>query len=158
MEFLAVKNKFLEAGLKFLVAADSNNLCRSDRSIVVCKDIGFQNVHINNFESIIFIGGESVKEYWHNHLLHNILIKANSKGLLIAAICNSVFILGAAGVLKNKNCTFYSKSINELKSFGAIVSKENLVVDANIITANGPEAADEFANQISLYLTKCERN
>ena len=58
--------------------------------------------------------------------------------------------MAKAGLLKGKKATVFrtADSINELKKGGALISDAPVVVDGEIITGSGPEAAREFGRKI----------
>ena len=55
--------------------------------------------------------------------------------------------LARAGILKGKKATYFSTpvSFREMRAGGAVLIDKAVVADTRIITANGPEAAAEFA-------------
>ena len=62
-------------------------------------------------------------------------------------------VFAKAGVLDGKKATVWSsptfkESVETLEANGAIYVNESVVVDGNIITANGPEAAEEYGKTI----------
>lgn len=76
--------------------------------------------------------------------LTELLIKQNELDGGIAAICAApALVLGAIGLLDNKVATCYPGF--EDKMLGAKNTIEPIVVDGNIITANGPATAFKFA-------------
>lgn len=73
--------------------------------------------------------------------------QAKSKNSGIAAICASpAVVLGQLGLLKGKKATCYPGF--EDKMIGALPQPENVVVDGNIITGNGPANSLPFALKI----------
>lgn len=73
----------------------------------------------------------------------------------VAAICAAPIVLAKAGLVKDKNVTAYPAQdvYRELNEAGAhIVKDENVVLDGNMLTANGPGAATLFGYCIGEYL------
>ena len=75
------------------------------------------------------------------------------KQKILAAICIAPAILAKAGVLEGKNATVWSSVLDKgpikiLEENGANYVEKDVVVDGNIITANGPQAASEFGRKI----------
>ncbi len=71
------------------------------------------------------------------------LRRANQQGKTILSICSGAFILGAAGLLDNRNCSTHWKYLDELQRLHptANVVKDVLYVeDDNIITSAGTAA------------------
>jgi len=81
--------------------------------------------------------------------------KMHAAGKLVAAICAAPIVLAKAGLVKDKNVTAYPAQdvYRELNEAGAhIVKDENVVLDGNMLTANGPGAAMLFGYCIGEYL------
>ena len=71
----------------------------------------------------------------------------------MGAICISPALLAKAGVLEGKKATVWSRPLNKepiniLKRNGAIYEAKAVVVDGKIVTGNGPEAAEEWAEAL----------
>lgn len=62
-------------------------------------------------------------------------------------------ILANAGILKGKQATCYPTAQQDLKAKGAIVTGKMVQRDGNLITGNGPAAAEKFAQMIISVLT-----
>ena len=113
-------------------------------------------VNVNDYDAIILIGGSGVPSIRSSAKLINIIQEFYSKKKLICAICWSPTILAKANILKDKKATVwlgydpeYKMNTNEvLKKYGAKFENLPVVVDENIVTANGPTAAKEFGNTI----------
>lgn len=74
----------------------------------------------------------------------------SKNGKMIAAICAAPSILGHLGILKGKRAVCYDGYEAELT--GALVSREAVITDRNIITACGAGASIRFAFEIVKYL------
>ncbi len=118
----------------------------------------------NDYDAIIFVGGPGALENLDNYESYKIIIQTvYSKSKIIAAICIAPIILSNAGILKGKNATVWKgeipktkgariSTIELLEDNGAIYNNQNVVVDGNIITANGPTAAQKFGETILSFL------
>ena len=69
-------------------------------------------------------------------------------GKLLGAICIAPVILARAGLLKGKKATVFIDGADELRENGAIYTGNQIEVDGKIITANGPEAARLFGEEL----------
>jgi len=87
-------------------------------------------------------------EYWNNEIAHNLARAALEKNKIVAAICIAPVTLAKAGLLKGKKATVWSSEANQLKSLGAIYTGKPVERDGLIVTANGPQAAEEFGETI----------
>jgi len=114
-------------------------------------DILIQDV--SDFDALVFAGGPGAYEYIEDDDLYKII---NQHKGLIAAICIAPAILAKAGALQGKKATIWSspmdkKPIKILQENGAIYIDKDVVIDGPVITANGPQAAEGFANAIVEY-------
>jgi len=104
---------------------------------------------IDEFDAVVFVGGPGANVYFDNPTAHK--IAQNAKNVL-AAICIAPVTLAKAGVLKGKKATVWDDGqgtqANILKENGADYVAEDVVVDGNLITANGPKAATKFGEAI----------
>lgn len=76
------------------------------------------------------------------------------KGKLVAAICASpAVVLSKNGVLSGEEATCYPSAdfVEQLK-INAVYKSDSVVTTKNVITANGPRAAFDFAFVICEYL------
>lgn len=123
-------------------------------------DLNYQNLNIDEFSAIVFVGGPGALEHLDNQFSYQIINKALEKNKIIAAICIAPVILAKAGVLKNKKATVWpsQEAINILKSNQALFLDQPVVIDEKIITANGPLSAQEFGEKLKAKLQEDEDN
>jgi protease I len=109
---------------------------------------------IDEFDAVVFIGGPGAKVYFENPVAHKIAQNAKN---IIAAICIAPVTLAKAGVLKSKKATVWDDGQRTqakiLEDNGATYIAEDVVVDGNLITANGPKAAKKFGEVILAKLS-----
>lgn len=106
-----------------------------------------------NFDAVVFVGGEGTEEFFDDAEAHKIVQEAVKYGKILGAICIAPIILARAGVLRKKNATVWSSILDksrtkELEEAECKISKERVVKDGKIITADGPAVAQEFAQTI----------
>lgn len=111
-------------------------------------DLDLKNVKLSDYLAVVFLGGEGIYNLKLNEdSSYQALAKASiAQKKLTGAICLGPWILADAGLLNGKKAT--AAETDHLKAKGAIVSDEAVVRDGNIITGNGPSAAQEFAEAI----------
>jgi protease I len=104
----------------------------------------------NNYDGLVIIGGLGTPKLLDYPEVIDRVKKFEEQGKLIAAICLAPIVLAKAGILKGVMCTVFPTdfALGWLKEGGATYSKMPVVEDENIITANGPKAAEEFAGKI----------
>ena len=125
---------------------------------IVIPDYQINNVNLHVYNALLLVGGVGCREYWHDKSIHALLNNAHSNGKLLCAICLAPVTLANAGLLKGKRATAHPKAVEYLKFKGVKYSSRAVVHEGNIITANGPEASEEFANKINEFLKRNEFN
>lgn len=149
--------KMERAGITVHVAGPTSGPYTGMLGKVVSPDLTLGEVNVDDYDAVIVVGGSGSKDYlWNNSKLMGILSEASKKKKTIAAICLSGAVLAKAGILKDKKATVSpsGESIRLLQWNGAEYVKEGVVVDGNIITAEGPSNSDEFADAIIESLKK----
>jgi len=147
-EFQIINRVFLKAGKQVFIASDSNTVCSGERGMKVKADLDFYNVNEKNFSAIVLIGGKGSKDYWNDETLHRIVKNFNSSGKIVSAICSAPIILARAGLLSKIPATCWSEDKNELLKLGIKYQDRHIVVEKDIITANGPLSAEQFAESV----------
>lgn len=149
-EYNIPKNIFQKAGHK-VITASIKNPAKGALGSIQEVDLLLENVNVEDYDVIIFIGGPGATIYQKNKLAHTIIQQSISQNKILAAICIAPTILAYVGVLKNKKATVWNGNgqiAKILEENGAKFTDELVTMDENIITANGPSAAEEFANKI----------
>ena len=147
-EYQPINRVFDKAGKQVFITSDSHNVCCSDRGLKVKADTNFYNVNEKNFSAIVLIGGKGSKDYWNNKNLHRIIKEFGSSGKIVAAICSAPVILARAGLLSNIPATCCLEDKNELIKAGISYMDRNVVIEKNVITADGPHSAVQFAESV----------
>ena len=152
-EYSSVRKGILKAGKQVFITSDDHFFCSGDKGMKVKSDISFFNVNVNNFSSLILIGGSGSRNYWKNESLHNIIKKFFGAKKVIAAICSSPVTLAKAGILQNKKATCFTEDKMELINAGIDYQNRNVIIDGNVVTADSSHSASQFVESI-LHLIK----
>jgi len=147
-EYLEPRRALEDAGAAITVASSSLSESKGMLGFMVNPDMLIDNANEADFDGIVFVGGGGAAEYFDSPVAHNLAQSFFSHGKLTAAICIAPAILANAGVLTGKKATSFPSSLPILKKKGAILSNDNTVVDENIVTAVGPEAAKTFGEKL----------
>jgi protease I len=105
----------------------------------------------NTYDALVVVGGMGSPEHlWNNTTLHQLAKTLHQENKVVSAICLSGAVLANAGVLQGKKATVWemAESLACLKSGGADYTGEAVTQDGNLITANGPDAAQAFGEAI----------
>lgn len=154
-EELLVPRRFFERnGIKVDVASVTKEKIRGMLGAVATPDLTLDDVDVGNYDAVIFSGGSGIDKnrFYENAKCLNIAKGALMRGKIVAAICLASKILANAGILKNRKATCYISAKDYLIEKGANYKGEHIVQDINIITADGPDAAQGFAEKILNYL------
>lgn len=85
-EYNIIRTRIVKAGKKVFITSDDHSLCLGNKGMKVKSDTNFYNVNVNNFSSLILIGGSGSKNYWENESLHKIVKKFFEAKKVVAAI------------------------------------------------------------------------
>lgn len=114
-----------------------------------------KDINPDDYTGVYLIGGPGALEFIDNPTTYLILKNLVAKAKALGAICISPRILANAGLLEGKRVTGWdgdNKLADILRDAKAIYIKNQVVVDGNLITGNGPEAASQFGTAIVAYL------
>lgn len=119
----------------------------------VRHDLGYAEEQIRQqaYDAAIVVGGMGSPEYlWNDAQLHGALKQVKEQGRVVAAICLSGAVLAKAGLLNGKRATVWEmpESVAVFKENGVDYTGEPVTVDGNFVTANGPDAAADFAEAV----------
>ncbi|NIQ01819.1 MAG: hypothetical protein GWM98_16620 [Nitrospinaceae bacterium] len=103
------------------------------------------------FHGVVVVGGRGAKKYtWKERLVRLLLIDRYKSEMVVAGIGYGVPALGEAGLLENIEVAAVQDkhTLPELDNAAAILTEEKLAVNDRVITAVGPEVAEEFAEAV----------
>ena len=155
-ELLIPKKLFESEGYNVVIASTSLKPAKGMLGAVVTPQILIDQVRVEDYDAIVFVGGVGAQEYFNNSVAHKIAKEAVSKGKILAAICLAPRTLAEAGVLKGKKATVWVSEGKTLEAKGAYYTGKPVEVDGNIVTGSGPQAAEEFGKTI-LKLLKSQK-
>ncbi|MFA6436458.1 MAG: DJ-1/PfpI family protein [Candidatus Gracilibacteria bacterium] len=111
-------------------------------------DLLLQDVQVNDFDAIVFVGGPGAFVYFEDEVALNLARAFEKEGKFVTAICAGPGILANAGVLKGKRATCWSGEGDHLKEKGATYTGALVEQDGKTITADGPLSAEAFGQTI----------
>ena len=147
-EYVEPRQVLENEGANITVASSSRDVATGMLGLQVKPDVLLNEVREADYDGIVFVGGGGAAEYFNSPVAHKLAQNFFSRGKLTAAICIAPATLANAGVLKGKKAVAYPSSEPILKAQGAVLTKTNVVVDGNIVTAVGPEAAKQFGQKL----------
>ncbi len=152
-EYFIPKQVLLNAGFEVITVSSRKGIAIGGSGGEAEVDLAFSDLDIDKFDAVIFAGGPGAYKYINDEEVLEIVRETVRQKKILAAICIAPAILAKAGVLQGKKATIWSsvmdkKPIKILKEEGAEYVDKLVVCDNDIITANGPAAAEEFGQTI----------
>lgn len=157
VEYNGTRKALEHAGIDIVVASSSEGTAVGKFGQEIEVDVSLDNINVKDFDAIVFIGGPGATEYVNSPLAHQLAMSAVDNNRILGAICIAPMILANAGVLDGKKATVWSDPLDQspieiLKNNKAEYVDQALVVDENLVTANGPSAARQFGEKIAELL------
>jgi protease I len=151
-ELLQPKNILTEKGAEVVVASASLETAKGMLGAEIKPDIMVSEIKPEDWDAIILIGGTGASQYWDDSSVHSLLNEAVKQNKIVGAICIAPVTLANAGILSGKKATVFGSEVQKLKDKGAECTGKDVERDGNIITASGPQAANQFGNAIAQAL------
>lgn len=161
IEYSIPKNLLEQAGFTVETASDVPETAIAQDGTQAHVDFILPGIEIVDYDGIFFVGGPGALEHLDNDISYAVINRAVQEEKIVGAICVATRILARAGVLRDRQATGWNGD-NELPAIYQehkvhFVPKD-VVIDGNIITATGPNAAREYAELIiTLLQDKADR-
>ena len=157
-EELSEPKKVLEAaGAEVTVASTRPGPAKGMLGGHVVPDLLVQDARSEDYDGIVVVGGMGSPEHlWNNTALHALLKQASESGKVIGTICLSGALLGKSGIAKGKRATCWpdENAVAALMEGGVTYEKGRVVVDGDIVTADGPPSARDFGETLVKVLNR----
>lgn len=150
-EYSIPRDRLEQAGVSVTVAGPKSGTYRGMLGMTAQPDILLEQVRVDDYDALIVVGGAgSPKHLWNDKKLLSMLKEAYGKNKTVAGICLSGAVLANAGILDGKNATVFQtrETVEIFRQKNVKLANKSVVVDGKIITADGPNSAEEFAGKI----------
>jgi len=104
------------------------------------------------WDAVAFIGGAGASVFFDDPDAHRLARDTLERGDVLAAICIAPSTLARAGLLRGVRSTSFASQQDDLKAHGADWTGAPVETEGRIVTANGPEAAEQFGERIARLL------
>ncbi len=148
-EYFFVREELEKAGHNVNVASTQDVALSAVDNKEVVVDLLIDECDVADYDALVFSGGAGAKMYFEDEKVLEMCYQTVEQGKILAAICIAPGILARAGVLEGKNATSWGSEKVNLDESGAITSDSHVVVDGQIITADGPQVSREFGKKIA---------
>jgi protease I len=148
---------FRKAGIAYDIVSTRRGSCTGMLGAQTTATLSFDEVDPGQYGGLVIIGGSGSQAHlWNNSRLVHLVKNFHDSRKVVAAICLAPVVAARAGILKGKKATCFESpdSLREMKGGGAVLINRPVVVDGTIITANGPSAAQEFADSVLRKITE----
>lgn len=151
-ELFETQRILTEAGIASVVASSKIGVIQGVFGGIVASEITLDNLKVEDFDAVVFIGGPGAADYFNNPVVLRIAREASARNKVIAAISAAPMILANAGVLRGIRATGLPQQREQMKKTGAQYTGSAVERDGNIITANDSSATVQFARVIVTVL------
>lgn len=136
-----------------VISGNSDKNIKSSHNVHIVADKTIDEItNILDYDAIVVPGGIPGSEYLRdNDKLINFYKEMHNNKKLVAAICAAPIVLNRAEITHDKNITCYP-GFEEQITYKTHSSEKAVVVDENVITAQGPAVAFLFGLEILEYL------
>ncbi len=152
-ELAGTQNALLHAGFEVTIASTDEGTCIGKFGGIEEALLSVREVDAAAYDVLAFIGGPGAGAFKDDPAMLDLIKRRVAAGTLLGAICIAPTALAAAGVLKGKSATTWDDGqgtqVRLLQAAGAIYTGDSVTTDGMIITANGPDAAEEFGRALA---------
>ena len=150
-ELFGPLDHFRKMGHDVTVVSHDEGVAKSKfgKTIDVCS---LKNVCIDDVDALLLVGGPGTYDYVDDALLHDYVRWAHDEKRLVGAICYAPNILAKTGIMHGIRSAVSSDFT--VTREGAICTGNSVEVDGDIITADGPTSALNWAKEIDAHLRK----
>jgi protease I len=148
-ELFETKRVLDAAAVQTVIASTKKGFVRGMLGNIAETGILVDQLRVDDYDAIIFIGGSGAAEYFENPVALNIARETVRKGKILAAICIAPTVLANAGVLTGVRATSFLSEREKLVQGGAVYTGVPVERDRFIITGSGPAASVQFGRAVA---------
>lgn len=155
IELMASLDILRRLNMEVLLAGVQSDKVTGAHDAAVTTDTMLDQLHADQLDALVLPGGAASWVLRDTPEVIHLVKKMHAAGKLVAAICAAPIVLAKAGLVRDKDVTAYPalEVYRELNEAGArIIKDERVVLDGNLLTANGPGASLLFGYSIGEYL------
>jgi protease I len=143
----------VDAGFEITIASTEVGECTGKLGGTTEATVALRDIVAPDYDRVAFIGGPGAHAMVGNIDAHRVAREAVDMHIPLGAICVAPTILAAAGLLRGRKATVWDDGqgtqIEMIRKGGATYTGEPVTIDGFVITANGPDAAEEFGEKLA---------
>lgn len=148
-ELFETKRVLDAAQIETVIASTRTGIIRGTLGTSTQAGVLVNQLRVDDYDAIVFIGGVGIIEYVDNPAAVNIIRETVRKRKILAAIGTAPSILANANVLAGRRVTSFLSEREILMQAGATYTGVPVEQDKLLITATGPDAAIIFGRAIA---------
>lgn len=159
IEYIVPRAFFEAAGLE-VVTTSSEFESTGKFGYQVHHDLLLDEAKAGDYDGVFMVGGTGSLNFIENETAKHLVTEFHEAGKPIGAICAACRNFLHWNILDGKKCTGHNwdNTMEDLSAqFGATYTGDPVTVDGNILTAYGPEAAEQAANEFIDMVEKREK-
>ena len=152
LEYEGTRKGLEDAGFEINIAAKEVGTCKGSLGGTEEATVAMRDVTVSDYDTIAYIGGPGAALLASDADALKIANDAYRAEMPLGAICIAPTILAKAQVLSGKRATVWNEDGLQqeiLETYGAEYTGESVTIDGNIVTGNGPKAAEEFGRTLA---------
>ncbi|MDB4978718.1 MAG: protease [Candidatus Peribacteria bacterium] len=152
LELKGTRDGLMAAGFTIVLASKEAGVCTGKLGGTEESAVALRDVNTADYDRVAFIGGPGARELTDDSEAHRVAHAVVEAGKPLGAICIAPTILASAGILNGKKATVWNEDSYQsgyLESLGAFYVDQPVVIDGIIITADGPDSAEEFGTSFA---------
>lgn len=153
-ELFVTKEELENSGNNVSIASTKKGVILGSRGGTVNAELLLADINIKEYDAVVFVGGAGSELLFDDIDALSIAKTMYDDKKIVSAICLAPVILANAGILKGKKATVTGTEANTIEAKGAEYTEPGVTVDGRIVTADGPEAAQLFAQAIDKLLKR----
>lgn len=147
-EYLAVINRLDNGIHEVQIGSTHHTEAKGQFGLLVKPDVNLGFVEPDDYDALVFIGGQGVEEFFLDNALMNLIRRYYTEKKLIAAIGLAVELLIYASIVAGHKVTCMPEMIQKIQGAGGYYTGSQTQIDRDILTATDDRAKDEFAQQL----------
>ena len=151
-EYTEPKKALEAAGMKVDTVSTARGSARGKFRVTAQVDKTIDEINPADYDALTLVGGPGALDHLDNEEVHKIFRQAAAQDKVIGAICISPVVLAHAGLLTGKTVACFPDGVEEVKKAGANCTGNDLEVDGNLVTANGPIPAKKYGAALAELL------